>query len=341
MRRTRLYIFLGLLTAGSASACTDSSEEIRALRERNAWLEQQQASLKIADSSETADVVETPDVVTPEDEAEASDEASPALAPARRDVETSEEVARREQLEALSRDAQTTAATLAALAERITRLERDVLEAKAKPSVRPGRPDPALRYRVELADANLRGPSDAKVTVVIFSDFQCPFCERVNKTLAEVGARYKDDVRFAFKHNPLAFHKDALPAAKAAEAAGAQGKFWEKHDLLFQHRSALTNGNFLKWARQLGLDTGSFRKALNDAGLAARIASHQAEAMRVGARGTPAFFINGRFLSGAQPLKAFQRVIDEELKVADQLIAGGTERSAVYTKLMKDARSGV
>jgi protein-disulfide isomerase len=210
-----------------------------------------------------------------------------------------------------------------------------------KAPVRPGRPDPALRYRVNLEGANMRGPEDAKVTILIFSDFQCPFCVRVNKSLDAVKARYGKDVRFAYMHNPLGFHKDAQPAALAAEAAGAQGKFWEMHDLLFANQKELTRSNFLKWAGQLGLNMKRFKAALDDPNAVRRIASQQAEAKRLGARGTPAFFINGRFLVGAQPLASFAKLIDVELDVADKLIASGTPQRAVYETLMKDALPGV
>jgi protein-disulfide isomerase len=121
-----------------------------------------------------------------------------------------------------------------------------------------------------------------------------------------------------------------MPAAKAAEAAGEQGKFWEMHDKLFENNKAMTEENFVKWAGEIGLDVEKFKKDMADPKVEARIKKQQAEGITLGARGTPAFFINGRFLSGAQPIDNFKKVIDEELKKADQMIAQGTPKAKVY-----------
>ena len=123
-----------------------------------------------------------------------------------------------------------------------------------------------------------------------------------------------------------------MPAAMAAEAAGKQGKFWEMHDKLFANAKEMTDENIVKWAGEIGLDVGQFKKDLNDKGLEEKIKKQQAQGMTLGARGTPAFFVNGRFLSGAQPTAAFKAVIDEEMKKADALIKAGTPKDQVYAK---------
>lgn len=206
---------------------------------------------------------------------------------------------------------------------------------------RPGRPDPKARYRIDIGKSHVRGSANALITIVEITDYQCPFCKRVQPTLDAVRAKYKRDVRLVHKHNPLPMHNRALPAAIAAEAAGRQGKFWEMHDLLWSDIRMLTDERFEEYAAELGLNLRRFKRDLNDDGLAKRIKAEQAQGVKVGARGTPAFFINGRFLSGAQPQEAFERVIDEELKAAKALVKRGTKKSQVYKTLMKDAKKKV
>jgi protein-disulfide isomerase len=133
-------------------------------------------------------------------------------------------------------------------------------------------------------------------------------------------------------------HSRALPAALASEAAGKQGKFWEMHDLLFQDTKALTDENFDKWAKELGLDVAKFHKDMKDPELTKKIKADQRHGSVVGARGTPAFFVNGRFLSGAQPVDRFVAIIDEEVKKADKMVSGGVKREAIYDEVMKKAK---
>jgi len=204
--------------------------------------------------------------------------------------------------------------------------------------VRPGSPDPAARYKVTVGDAFERGPADAKVTLVIFSDFQCPFCARVQPTLKELEKKFGSDLRLVAKHNPLPMHGRADAAARAAEAAGRQGKFWEMHDKLYENGRELTDENFEKWAKELGLDVGRFRRDLDDTKIHDRIEAHKKQATTVGARGTPAFFVNGRFLSGAQPLEKFETLVKEELAEADRVLARGTARASIYDTLMATAK---
>ena len=212
----------------------------------------------------------------------------------------------------------------------------------AKPAgPQPGKPDPAATYRVDLDGAHWTGGENALVTVVAWSDFQCPYCQRVGPTMETLKKDYGDDIKIAFKHNPLSFHNRAMAAATAAEAAGKQGKFWEMHDKLFENNKDLTDENFAKWAGEIGLDVDQFEKDLTDKALAEKITKQQAQGMTLGARGTPAFFVNGRFLSGAQPVDAFKAIIDEEKKKAEALVARGTPRARVYEAVVASGKTKV
>ncbi|MEM7413012.1 MAG: DsbA family protein [Myxococcota bacterium] len=177
---------------------------------------------------------------------------------------------------------------------------------------RPGRPDPSRRYAVNTKGSPAKG--DAKALKVIeFSDFQCPFCNRVMPTLRQVEQTYGDKVQIVFKHLPLSIHPKAPAAHAAAEAAHKQGKFWEMHDKIFSDQRGMSEAKYLAYAAEIGLDVDQFKKDLQDPGVRARVEADTAEAARLGVSGTPAFFINGRFLSGAQPFAAFKALIDEEL----------------------------
>ena len=133
-------------------------------------------------------------------------------------------------------------------------------------------------------------------------------------------------------------HNRAMAAAMAAEAAGKQGKFWEMHDLLFANAKELTDENFVKWAGELGLDVEKFKADLADPAVAKKVDENQKQGTQLGARGTPAFFVNGRYVSGAQPFEKFKALIDEEIAEADRTIAAGTAKSGVYDALMATAK---
>ena len=233
-----------------------------------------------------------------------------------------------------------TVALEAQLAEALGRLDKleDKLDKPTEP-VRPGRPDPAAVYKATVGDAQFQGPADALITIVTWSDFQCPFCKRVSPTIAQLRSDYGADIRYAFKHNPLAFHNNARSAAIAAEAAAEQGKFWEMHDLLFENNRDLSEANYKKWARKIGCDMTQFKKDLEDPRIAARVDAHQKEGNALGARGTPSFFVNGRFLSGAQPAANFKRLIDEEMTKAKAKVASGTPRSGVYAATIASGKT--
>ncbi len=196
-------------------------------------------------------------------------------------------------------------------------------------------PDPAAVYKLELRGRAepQEGPDDALVTIVEFSDFQCPFCSRVNPTIDSIMEEYGRDVRVIWMNNPLPFHQEAGPAAQAALEAYDQGgseKFWQMHEILFENQRALSRENLEQYAERLGLNMAQFRAALDNNEHQADITAQQAIARRFGASGTPSFFINGRNLRGAQPLAAFKAVIDQELARARALVENGTPRSGVY-----------
>ncbi|MDH5672252.1 MAG: thioredoxin domain-containing protein [Myxococcales bacterium] len=197
-------------------------------------------------------------------------------------------------------------------------------------------PDPKAVYKVPVGNSAAKGPADAFVTIVEFSDFQCPFCNRVNPTIKKIEETYSKDVRIVFKHNALPFHKDAQLAAEATLAAREQGKFWEMHDKLFENQKALTRADLDKYAGELKLNMAKFKAALDDNRHKAETEEDQKLARSLGASGTPSFFINGRNLRGAQPFEAFKAVIDEELKKAKDLVAKGTPKGQLYAKVIEN-----
>ena len=209
---------------------------------------------------------------------------------------------------------------------------------------RPGQPDPKAVYKVPLqGNEPQKGPDDALVTIVEFSDFECPFCGRVEPTLKEVQKKYGKDVRIVWMNNPLPFHKNAKPAATAALEAHAQKgdtAFWAMHEKMFANQKSLTTENLETWGKELGLNGAKLKKALADDKYAKTIQTQQTLANTLGARGTPAFFINGRNLRGAQPLAAFTALVDEELAKAKELVKNGTPRDKVYEKIIAKGETG-
>jgi protein-disulfide isomerase len=169
----------------------------------------------------------------------------------------------------------------------------------------------------DLTGAPTKGPANAPVTIVEFSDFQCGFCFRVNATVAQLLAKYPDKVRLVFKHYPLVeLHKDAPMGHRAALAAQDQGKFWEMHDRLFANQRAMTREDMLAHAKALGLDMTRFTADLDSPRVQAVLDRDLGEGRKVGVEGTPTFFINGAAIVGSQPLDAFVRVIDKALAPA-------------------------
>lgn len=186
--------------------------------------------------------------------------------------------------------------------------------ARPTPPSRPKRPDPGTRYEVALGEAPVRGSADAAITIVEWSDFQCPFCSRAGPTLEQIQETYGDDVRIVFKHLPLSIHPQAPAAHAAAEAAHRQGRFWEMHDRIFENQRDLSPSTFERYAREIGLDMDRYASDVESDAVRRRIDTDMAQARELGVTGTPAFFINGRFISGAQPFVNFKRVIDDVLE---------------------------
>jgi protein-disulfide isomerase len=170
------------------------------------------------------------------------------------------------------------------------------------------------RFKVDLGDAPRRGPASAPVTIVEFSDYQCPFCKRAQATLAQIASRYGDRVAFVFKDYPLDdLHPQARSASEAARCAGDQGKFWAYHDLLFASSPAFAGDALKTAAEKVGLNPEAFETCLQSKKNAAKVESDRQQGENLGVNGTPAFFVNGIGLSGALPLAEFVRVIDAEL----------------------------
>jgi protein-disulfide isomerase len=223
-----------------------------------------------------------------------------------------------------------------ALADRVAQLERNPTrpggipgaqlpegaadQAPGEPSIKPAplpmTPDATAVYAIPLGGSAVRGPKDAWVTVVMFSDYQCPFCARADETLQALAKKYPSQVRFVMKHNPLPFHPRAMAAAMAAECAGKQEHFWAMHDQLMAAHGRLDDQDMEKMATKAGLKMAPWRKCIAQAEPKDAIVADQKISATFGARGTPAFFINGHFLSGAQPQPVFEGLIEQELKRA-------------------------
>jgi len=172
-----------------------------------------------------------------------------------------------------------------------------------------------IRIPVKVEGAFVQGPKDAAVTIVEFSDFQCPFCRTVVATVKEVMRQYSGTVKWAFRDYPIAsLHPQAPKAAEAARCAGEQGKFWEYHDLLFNNQAQAAIADFKRFADQLKLDPKSFGLCLDSGRHKAAVQSDVDDGTRLGITGTPSFFINGRLLVGAQPLETFRKIIEAELR---------------------------
>jgi protein-disulfide isomerase len=158
-----------------------------------------------------------------------------------------------------------------------------------------------------------RGAAKAPVTVVEFSDFQCPYCARSQAVLQQIKATYGDKVRFVFKHLPLDMHRDARRAAEASLCAGDGGKFWELHDWMFANPNQLSEEQLVTQAAALGLDRERFTTCLTSGEKAEMVNADMKAASEMGITGTPAFVVNGRLIMGAQPFEAFKEVIEDEL----------------------------
>jgi protein-disulfide isomerase len=167
---------------------------------------------------------------------------------------------------------------------------------------------------VEVSEAGrpAKGPAKAPITIITWSDYECPFCKRAEPTVEQVLKAYPDKVRLVFRNYPLPFHQHARPAANGALCANAQGKFWEYHDKAFAAQD-LSDANLKKLAGEVGLDQKKFDECFDKKQFDAEIQKDIDDGSAAGVSGTPAFFVNGRMISGAQPFEKFKEIIDQEL----------------------------
>lgn len=172
------------------------------------------------------------------------------------------------------------------------------------------------RAEVSLDDDAVKGDENAPVTIVEFSDYECPFCGRyVTQTYPQIDRQYINTgkVKYVFRDFPLSFHQNARKAAEATECSGEQEKFWEMHDKLFQNQGNLDVSSLKKYAADIGLDTGKFNSCLDSGKYAQEVQKDLRDGSSYGVSGTPAFFINGIKIVGAQPFSVFKQIIDSEL----------------------------
>jgi len=172
------------------------------------------------------------------------------------------------------------------------------------------------RVQVSLDDDSVKGDSNAPVTIVEFSDYECPYCERFySQTLKLIEEKYIDTgkVKFVYRDFPLSSHQNAQKAAEAAECSGDQGMYYEMHDKLFEMGVSGGVDSYKQYASQIGLNTNEFNDCLDSGRNYDEVQKDLRDGSAAGVRGTPAFFINGIFLSGAQPFGAFEQLIEQEL----------------------------
>lgn len=197
-------------------------------------------------------------------------------------------------------------------------------------------------WKVPVGTSPTRGPATALVTIVEFSDFQCPFCKKVQPTLERLRTEYGDRVRWVWKDEPLSFHPRAIPAAELARFARTQkgdAAFWAIHDKLFDAQPKLDDADLESVARASGLDVAKATAAIKNKAFQKGIDDDLSLGDDVQANGTPHFFVNGRRLVGAQPYDKFKSVIDEELAKAEAMVRRGVAKTALYETIIKDGKS--
>ena len=212
-----------------------------------------------------------------------------------------------------------------------------------QPDKRQQPPDDTTIWKVPVTkDDPQKGPKDALVTIVEFSEFQCPFCKRVEPTLNKVVDKYGNDVRIVWKDNPLPFHPRAIPAANLAAVAFKQkgeAGFWKAHELLFESQPKLEDSDLQRIAGEVGVSWAAVQQAIQQEQFKSHFEADQDLADELKARGTPHFFINGYRVKGAQPFEKFQEVIDAQLAKAKALVAKGTPKAQVYEEIMKTGKA--
>jgi protein-disulfide isomerase len=170
------------------------------------------------------------------------------------------------------------------------------------------------REEIVAANSPVRGSPESPVTIVEYADFQCPYCSKAEYSIAQVLREYPGKVKLVFKNFPLDFHENAMPAARAAMAAGEQGKFWEMHDLIFSHQGSIKHDDLFAMAKTLGLDMDRFAADIDSAKVGAEIEADRAEARKRGVDGTPTFYVEGAEMVGALGAEQFEAAIDRSLR---------------------------
>ena len=171
------------------------------------------------------------------------------------------------------------------------------------------------RMTVSAGNSPAKGPANAPIELIEFADFQCPYCLAASPTVKRVVETYGDRIRLVYRNYPLPNHPQAVPAAEAAQCANEQGQFWAYHDRLFGEPGKLADADLKQTAAALGMDAAKFNKCVDDHKYRSVVDADAQAGNEAGVTGTPAFFINGRMLSGAQPFDAFRSVIDDELEL--------------------------
>lgn len=220
---------------------------------------------------------------------------------------------------------------------------RPTAVAASAPSAEPARApaDVGPAVRVPIDGLPMLGSASALVTVVAFTDYECPYCAKAERTLMRLREELGDDLRVALASRPLPMHERAAPAARAMLAAAEQGKAEAMHARLFADRTALDDAGLVASARELGLDARAFDAARNGPKVAAALERVDVLARSLGADGTPTFFVNGRRMVGARPYESFRALVEEERGRARELVARGTSREQVYASLMAAAPAAV
>lgn len=179
--------------------------------------------------------------------------------------------------------------------------------------------------KLSVAGDPVTGPADAKITMVEFSDFECPYCSAAAVHMREIMAAYPKEIKLVYKQFPLSMHPHANLAAAASLAANDQGKFWQMHDIMFANFRKLTRENMLVWAQEIGLDVGKFQADLDSGKYKKLIDKELAEGETAGVYGTPAFFINGKLYNGPVELATLKPILDAELKGGAKVQASATK----------------
>jgi protein-disulfide isomerase len=218
---------------------------------------------------------------------------------------------------------------IANLNNNIERMRTDLNAIKT--AARPGSPapQPVIEKVVSIDDDPIKGDKNAPVTIIEFSDYECPFCKRsYDNVVTKIDEEYisKGKVKLVFRDYPLPFHKKAIPAAVAANCAGEQGKYWEVHDFLFENPGKLDAASVISSSAGIGLDKAKFEACVNDKSKEKEIEKDVEDGQKYGVRGTPSYFIGkttdgdeitGTFIRGAQPYTVFKELIDEQLKAVN------------------------